>query len=64
MIRPLAIVAVAFGLKFGGPAGALVGMAAKAGEVAYDTSKDVLQTMSGQLGTFNNSINSAIMQSR
>jgi hypothetical protein len=64
MIRPLAIAAVAFGSKFGGPAGALVGIAAKTGEIAYDPSNNVIQTTSGQPGTFNNSIKSAIMQSR
>jgi len=52
------------GFVFGGPAGAIVGLGAKAGEVAYDTSKNTIMTLNGQWGNFLNSMNSAIMQSR
>ncbi len=56
--------AVGTGATLGGPAGALVGLGTRIGEFAYDTSRSVLETITGQWGTFNNSINSAIMQSR
>ncbi|SES31810.1 RHS repeat-associated core domain-containing protein, partial [Pedobacter rhizosphaerae] len=56
--------ALGVGFVAGGPAGATVGLAAKSGEVAYDTSKQTVMTMNGQWNNFVQSIINATMGGR
>lgn len=52
------------GFVFGGPAGAAVGLGAKSGEIAYDTSKQTVLTLNGQYNNFISSMVNAIMRTR
>jgi len=56
--------AAGVGFSFGGPAGATVGLAAKSGEMAYDTSKQTVLTLNGQYNNFISSMVNAIMRTR
>ena len=56
--------AAGVGFSFGGPAGATVGLAAKSGEIAYDTSKQTVMTLNGQYNNFISSMVNAIMRKR
>ncbi|MBB6240467.1 hypothetical protein HDC90_005144 [Pedobacter sp. AK013] len=52
------------GAAAGGPAGAVVGLGATGGEMAYDTSKQTLRTLNGQWSNFLQSIINATMGGR